>query len=68
MQLNNSFPLHALPQILVRGADDDAIDAFVASSGERGGSQGIVGFEFNHRPDHNARRRQDLLEQRKLRP
>src|SRR5437868_2106661 len=33
----------------------------------RGGSECIIGFELNHRPDHNAHRRKRLLERMELR-
>ena len=48
-------------------ADDHAFDPRVPSGRDRRGSQRIVRLELHHRPDHNARRREDVFEQRELR-
>ena len=54
-------------QIFVRRADDDAFDARVRGGNCRSGRKSVVGFEFGHRPNHEAGRSELRFEQWKLR-
>ena len=56
VHLHDPRAAHALRQILVGGADQHAIDARIASRRCRGGRQGVIGLEFNHRPRCDAER------------
>ena len=67
IQLDDARAAHALREVLVRRADDHALDARVARRRQRRRGQRIVGLELDHRPDDDAERRQRFLEQRELR-
>ena len=67
IQLHDARAAHALREVLVRRADDHALDARVARRRRRRRRQRIVGLELDHRPDDDAERGERLLEQRELR-
>ena len=58
---------HALGEVLVRRADNHAVDTRITRRRRRRGGERIVRLELHHRPDDDAGRREGLFEQRELR-
>jgi hypothetical protein len=56
-----------LGEVLVRRADDYALDTRIPSCSDRRRSQCVVCLELYHRPDNDARRREDAFKQWELR-
>src|SRR4029077_449439 len=67
IDLHHARTSYALRQILVGRPNSDFLDLFVLRREMRGRSERIIGFELDHRPDHNAHRRERLLERMELR-
>ena len=65
--MHDATPAHALCQILVRRADDDALDARIGARFRRRRREGVVGFVVDHRPQRDARGDERFFEQRELR-
>ena len=67
IQLDDAVMPHTLRKIFVGRADNHAFNTRIGGRSRRAGCQCIVGFEFNHRPDHHTGQPECLLEQWKLR-
>jgi hypothetical protein len=65
--LHDARALHALREILIWAADDDAFHLFIARSNGRARSKRIVGFELHHRPHDDSGGNEHIFEQLKLR-
>ena len=68
IDLHDAIAGNTLGQIFVGGPDADLLDAFVARCDARRSRKSIVGFVFDHRPDHHTHRGQSLFQGMKLRP
>ena len=66
IQLDDARAAHALGEILVGRADDDAIHARIPSSDRRRGRERVVRLEFDHGPDDDAGRGEGFFEQVEL--
>src|SRR4029078_5841939 len=62
IDLHHTRPAHALSQILVRRPNSDFFHSSIFGREMSGRSEGIIGFEFNHRPHDNSHCCQRLLE------
>ena len=58
----------ALPEVLVRRADDHLLDRGVLAGHRRRAGQGVVRLELDHRPHRHPQRAQRLLERPGLGP
>ena len=67
VQLDDAGAADALREVLVGRADQHLLDARIRRRPHRRRGQRVVRLELDHRPDHDAERRERLLEQRELR-
>ena len=68
IDLHDAAGNDALREVFVGRPDADFLDTRIRRRERRGRGESIVGFELDHRPDHDAHRRQRLLERVELRP
>ena len=66
IQLNDSRAGDALAKIFVGRTNNDAIDAWIPGGGHSRSRKRIIGLKFDHRPNYNACRRQNLFKPREL--
>ena len=66
IELHDAGAADALSQILVGRADHHPFDAGIRGGPFRGRCEGVVGLEFDHRPDRDSECAQRVLEQREL--
>ena len=68
IHLHHPVAPNTLREILVVGPDAHLLDPFVCRRQVRRGGEGVVGFQLDHGPDHDAHRGQRLFERLELRP
>lgn len=66
IELDDTCASYALGEILIRSADDDALNRRILRSRGCGRSQSIVRLKFHHRPHNDPGCRQHILKERKL--
>jgi len=57
-----------LREVFVRRGDQNLLDVRFPREARSSGRERVVGFEFDHRPDHDAERRADSFGQLELAP
>ena len=67
IDLHHPCSANALPEVLVGRPDGDLLHLFIFRCDVRRRCQRIIRFELDHRPHHNAHRRERFLERMELR-
>ena len=67
VDLHDTRTAHALGQIFIGCPDGDLLNLPLFRCKMRGGSERIISFELDHRPDHNAHCRERFFERMELR-
>ena len=62
VQLHDAVPAHALPEVLVRRADDDLLHVAVVVGDGGAAGQRVVRLELDHRPHQDPEGGEGLLE------